>query len=397
MSTKLSKQQKRDLKRAAQVQAGTREAKHKKRQKHIHNHHGRGFSDSKHDVEEIAIVPLSVYKRDNPVIEPLSVGMDIDPDTILYARDRHFDQVLQHSYDKFVHEPQSTFPDTFHSTFKTALSDLNRQHVYKHDLVQPFGLGGKIAKTFVERILVGEPGITYKYLGSRMFAYPWEGTHANPAMQAIGRANMKLQHHTRSILSSRGLNDTGYAYNLTLINKCHPDKTSMTSKDEQGKRSEKNDKDKGKRGGDMLPYAVSWHADSSLDHFSSIGVLNYLVPDTVDDNSKNEKEKKKGGDWKLALRVSNHIEGPSRGEKNTFSGSDNYAPPVVVDIKDNESYFLLDNFNHHHQHAVIAGSSLRYSSTHRVSRTDGHTYDSISKKCLQALNSAISCSPKVLR
>jgi hypothetical protein len=41
------------------------------------------------------------------------------------------------------------------------------------DVTQPLGLGTKLAPTFVRRTLVGENGITYKYLGLRMFAHPW--------------------------------------------------------------------------------------------------------------------------------------------------------------------------------------------------------------------------------
>jgi len=42
------------------------------------------------------------------------------------------------------------------------------------DVTQPLGLGTKLAPTFVRRTLVGENGITYKYLGLRMFSHPWQ-------------------------------------------------------------------------------------------------------------------------------------------------------------------------------------------------------------------------------
>jgi len=48
-------------------------------------------------------------------------------------------------------------------------------------------------------------------------------------------------------------------------------------------------------------------------------------------------------------------------------------------------YYLLDDFNHHHQHAVLAGAARRYASTHRVSRTEGHTFSYIYNKCKRAL------------
>ena len=44
---------------------------------------------------------------------------------------------------------------------------------YRFDITQPHGLNSRCATTFVTRCLVGEPGITYKYLGLRMFSHPW--------------------------------------------------------------------------------------------------------------------------------------------------------------------------------------------------------------------------------
>lgn len=35
------------------------------------------------------------------------------------------------------------------------------------------------------------------------------------------------------------------------------------------------------------------------------------------------------------------------------------APLVAVALPSRSAYFLLDDFNHHHQHAVLAGQSHR--------------------------------------
>ncbi|CAN0444241.1 unnamed protein product, partial [Hapterophycus canaliculatus] len=35
------------------------------------------------------------------------------------------------------------------------------------------------------------------------------------------------------------------------------------------------------------------------------------------------------------------------------------APAVAVALPSRSAYFLLDDFNHHHQHAVLAGQSHR--------------------------------------
>jgi hypothetical protein len=42
------------------------------------------------------------------------------------------------------------------------------------DVTQPLGLSTKLAPTYVRRTLAGENGITYKYLGLRMFSHPWQ-------------------------------------------------------------------------------------------------------------------------------------------------------------------------------------------------------------------------------
>ena len=46
---------------------------------------------------------------------------------------------------------------------------------------------------------------------------------------------------------------------------------------------------------------------------------------------------------------------------------------------------------------MLSGSTERYASTHRVSRTDGHTYESIRTKCIQALQSGYGAAPKQIR
>jgi len=73
------------------------------------------------------------------------------------------------------------------------------------------------------------------------------------------------------------------------------------------------------------------------------------------------------------------------------------VPPIAVPLPSGHSYFLLDDFNHHHQHSVLAGESLRYSSTHRVCRTDGHTFASVRARCIACLQNRAPCSAKGIR
>jgi len=120
--------------------------------------------------------------------------------------------------------------------------------------------------------------------------------------------------------------------------------------------------------------AVSWHADSSLDHYSSIGVYHHTFADKATDTKL----------YKVGLRVFHDAEGPNAGKlKNSSTSGDciSDAPPVAVSLPDGHAYYLLNDFNHHHQHTVIAGNSHRISSTHRVGRLEGHTFDDIRAKC----------------
>jgi hypothetical protein len=98
-------------------------------------------------------------------------------------------------------------------------------NIFQYDMTQPHGLGTKVARTFVTRCLVGEPGITYKYLGIRMFSHPWtEGQPgASAATVTVGRLNDLLVVRSKELLKTMAREQVGAtAYNLTLINRCFP-------------------------------------------------------------------------------------------------------------------------------------------------------------------------------
>ena len=63
----------------------------------------------------------------------------------------------------------------------------------RYDCTQPMGPGTSLARTKVTRCLVGTPGITYKYLGLRMFAAPWKGEEASSYAKKIRKASKKLE------------------------------------------------------------------------------------------------------------------------------------------------------------------------------------------------------------
>ena len=102
--------------------------------------------------------------------------------------------------------------------------------------------------------------------------------------------------------------------------------------------------------------SVSWHADSTLDHFSTIAVYHFTQPKSSELKglSVDHADAALDDAWKVALRVWYDAEGPNAGKHNSRSEemkSNCVAPPVAFDLPNNSAYFLLDDFNHHHQHS----------------------------------------------
>jgi len=91
--------------------------------------------------------------------------------------------------------------------------------------------------------------------------------------------------------------------------------------------------------------AVSWHADSSLEHFSSIGIYHFLMDEQV-------KEKP----WRIALRVMNNAEGPGSQKLKTSSSTEVQvtAPPIAVELPDKYSltHLLTNSLTHSLTHSL---------------------------------------------
>ena len=136
-------------------------------------------------------------------------------------------------------------------------------------------------------------------------------------------------------------------YNLTLVNKMEATSTKKDLKQENAYG--------------MGKISVGWHRDSGLRDFSSIAVYQ-----TLKDTPPNESQP-----WGVALRA---MDGGSGGVLND-------VPPLVVPLPSGSLYYMLDEFNHNHEHAVIAGGGgIRYSSTHRVAREGAGTWQYIRDK-----------------
>ena len=162
-------------------------------------------------------------------------------------------------------------------------------------------------------------------------------------------------------------------YSLTLVNRMEP--TSL-------KRDLKKERTYG-----MGKTSVSWHKDSGLIDFSSIAVYHTLATtdrgDNHSHNHNNGDNKRPTEEWRVALRV-------ATATKDTTITT---TPPLVVPLPSGALYYLLDDFNHNHEHAVLAGTShVRYSSTHRVAREGRGTWQYIREKC----NTVLAESKRVL-
>lgn len=197
---KLTKQQKRDLKK-----------------------NSKNNVKSTIDNNNLVKDSVSVYKRvvDYPLEYPTNNSEHLN--RFVVDKDSDFNNIMSTSYKGFVTEDESSFDVEFHQSFQNALEGLELLGNYQFDITQPGGLGTKTAKTYVTRCLVGDAGITYKYLGIRMFSIPWEKESIGSSEYSIkiGELNKILINHSKGLLDDMNRSQTGSCeYNLTLINRC---------------------------------------------------------------------------------------------------------------------------------------------------------------------------------
>ena len=269
--------------------------------------------------------------------------------------DEHFTGVLEMSYKGLQIDKPEVFDTVFHENMQKVLTELT----YDFDVVQPLGLNTPLARTMVKRVLLGAEGMTYRYLGVRMFSIPFG--------KELKMCNTCLTKRTRELMNS----EKGEEYNVVLVNQCLPPSEEVKLKFEPTFKDQK------------VPQSISWHADSMLKHFSSIACYHWQPKEDEGDEP-----------WRIGLRVEPHSEGPTKNQKGFGSSEaadggvakgEKKAPPVCVELPNGGVYYLLGEMNHHHQHAVFAGSGLRYSSTHRVGR-EGHSFAFIRNKVVKVLN-----------
>lgn len=294
---------------------------------------------------------------------PFPSGLEVPAASFLRNEppyEQSFQAALDTAYEGFVVDLPST-KGFRHDAIQNALGVMDEARFFRTDVTQPFGLGTKCAKTYVTRCLLGDRGTTYKYLGLRMFAHPWDsqqksGDSLGDALNTIQQLNRTLTERTMHHLSEldekrtqRGGDPTrGRAgFDIALINRMQ---NTADLKQEPSMGEER--------------CAISWHADSSLEHYSTIAVYHTIT---------------KPG-WSVALRVAHNSEGPDSTRRGTDIQPVVDTPPLAVSLPSGAAYYMLDDFNHHHQHAILAGEGVRFSSTHRLLR-ESHNVNFQLERC----------------
>ena len=189
------------------------------------------------------------------------------------------------------------------------------------------GPGTPLARTRVTRCLIGKRGITYKYLGLRMFAFPWRGSKASAACAQMRKMSRRLARRAEACGAAAG----SARFNLVLLNRMAPE------------AAPKQEKVYGMGG-----VSVSWHADSSLQDFSAISV--YVAEHAARDSNFASPPPPPappggggGAPWRVALRVVRDVEGPTMraalqsGKEGARKTDDSVTPAVLCANHDGDA------------------------------------------------------------
>ncbi|XP_052022061.1 alpha-ketoglutarate-dependent dioxygenase FTO [Apodemus sylvaticus] len=316
----------------------------------------------------------------------------------LTPKDDEFYQQWQLKYPKLVFREAGSIPEELHKEVPEAFLTLHKHGCLFRDLVR---IQGKDVLTPVSRILIGDPGCTYKYLNTRLFTVPWpvkdctiNYTEAEiaAACQTFLKLNDYLQVETIQALEELAVREKANedavplcmaefpragvgpscddevdiksraAYNVTLLNFMDPQKMPYLKEEPYF---------------GMGKMAVSWHHDENLVDRSAVAVYSYSCEGS-DDESEDESsfEGRDPDTWHVGFKISWDIE----------------TPGLTIPLHQGDCYFMLDDLNATHQHCVLAGSQPRFSSTHRVAECSTGTLDYILQRCQLALQNVLNDS-----
>ncbi|KAM9048532.1 alpha-ketoglutarate-dependent dioxygenase FTO isoform 2-T2 [Megaptera novaeangliae] len=312
----------------------------------------------------------------------------------LTPKDDEFYQQWQLKYPKLILREAASVPEELHKEVQEAFLTLHKHGCLFRDLVR---IQGKDLLTPVSRILIGNPGCTYKYLNTRLFTVPWpvKGSDAKyheaevaAACQTFLKLNDYLQVETIQALEELAAKEKANidavpvcigpdfprvgmgssfdgqdeidmknraAYNVTLLNFMDPAKMPYLKEEPYF---------------GMGKMAVSWHHDENLVDRSAVAVYSYSCEGPDEESEDDPQLEGRDPDiWHVGFKISWDIE----------------TPGLAIPLHQGDCYFMLDDLNATHQHCVLAGLPPRFSSTHRVAECSTGTLDYILQRCQSAL------------
>uniref|UniRef100_A0ABI7VX05 Alpha-ketoglutarate-dependent dioxygenase FTO catalytic domain-containing protein n=1 Tax=Felis catus TaxID=9685 RepID=A0ABI7VX05_FELCA len=296
----------------------------------------------------------------------------------LTPKDDEFYQQWQLKYPKLILREAGSVPEELHKEVQEAFLTLHKHGCFFRDLVR---IQGKDLLTPVSRILIGNPGCTYKYLNTRLFTVPWpvkgastryEEAEIAAACQTFLRLNDYLQIETIQALEELACKEKSNidavpvcigpdfprvgmgsfdgqdevdiknraAYNVTLLNFMDPQKMPYLKEEPYF---------------GMGKMAVSWHHDENLVERSAVAVYSYSCEGPEEESEDDPQLEGRDPDtWHVGFKISWDIE----------------TPGLAIPLHQGDCYFMLDDLNATHQHCVLAGLPPRFSSTHRVAEVE---------------------------
>ncbi|XP_067905571.1 alpha-ketoglutarate-dependent dioxygenase FTO isoform X6 [Heterodontus francisci] len=318
----------------------------------------------------------------------------------LTPKDVQFEQLSKAKYPKLYLRRANRVPQEIHQKVQQGLTTLRDYKCFAQDLVQ---IKGKDVLTPVYRILIGDPGSTYRYLDTRLFAIPWpsrgvevkySSDEIGKGCQAIKDLNEYLHVEAMEILldhCSAEVDETGFV-EKAAISTLIKDSESMKDGTFHNKQSNTSAmlKDRTSFNVALLNYmdpsrmkylkeepyfgmgkmAVSWHHDENLVERSTVAVYSYSCDGpAADESNKKSIEGRDPALWHVGLKVAWDIE----------------TPGLALPLDPGDCYFMLDDLNMTHQHCVLSGMQPRFSSTHRVAECSSGTLDYIFGRCAVAM------------
>ncbi|XP_053457907.1 alpha-ketoglutarate-dependent dioxygenase FTO isoform X3 [Nycticebus coucang] len=263
----------------------------------------------------------------------------------LTPKDDEFYQQWQLKYPKLILREAGGVPEDIHKEVQEAFLTLHKHGCLFRDLVR---IQGKDLLTPVSRILIGNPGHTYKYLNTRLFTVPWPVKGSN-----VKYSEAEIAAACQTFLK---LNDYLQIETVQALEE-------LASKEKEDE--------------DAVPVCVSGDfprvgMGSSYDQDEvdlksraayNVTLLNFMDPQKM----PHLKEEPYFGMGKMAV---------------SWHHDENLVERSAVAVY---SYSCEDDLNATHQHCVLAGSQPRFSSTHRVAECSAGTLDYILQRCQAAL------------